>query len=97
MQVNDLSLERGGAFDIGGRWSFDVVPPFCELPGHGHCLHRTGLSVDLGKSGDPMMLDHLDLLVLAMGKNGWRFRDEGQLDPGNPSAKFPHFDYYGVP
>ena len=42
MKINDLSLPRGGKFDLGGNYSENTQ-------NNPHASHRTGNDVDIGK------------------------------------------------
>lgn len=57
LQLNDSSLINGGGFDINGRWLLDTEPNGCFAAGH--CTHRDGKAVDIGKGGDPRSLNDL--------------------------------------
>ncbi|MGA7304401.1 MAG: hypothetical protein WBW88_05985, partial [Rhodothermales bacterium] len=46
LYFNDLSLMRGGMFDVDGLWTVEK-----QVTKHGHNLHRVGRDVDLKKSG----------------------------------------------
>jgi hypothetical protein len=52
LRINDVSLDSGGGFDIGGHWEADIVDQFpestdtCNLVGH--CSHRIGRNADIG-------------------------------------------------
>lgn len=50
LEVNDISLEFGGGFDVGGNWTSDIID---KSPGDskscnpvGHCEHRNGAAAD---------------------------------------------------
>lgn len=51
LEINDMSLQTGGGFDVGGNWSADIVDLFpsdtqrCNSTGH--CEHRDGRQVDI--------------------------------------------------
>lgn len=50
IRVNDISLPRGGGFDVGGNWEDDIIDKFasrdtCNLVGH--CEHREGNIADI--------------------------------------------------
>lgn len=52
--INDMSLPRGGVFDICGRW--DEAATCAQAPNGGHRLHRVGLSADIDRTAcvDPL-------------------------------------------
>lgn len=51
LEINDMSLQTGGGFDVGGNWTSDIVDLFpankkrCNTVGH--CEHRGGREVDI--------------------------------------------------
>ncbi|MBI2385945.1 MAG: hypothetical protein HYV14_08020 [Elusimicrobia bacterium] len=50
LEINDMSLQLGGGFDVGGNWTADIVDQFpadrkrCNSTGH--CEHRDGTAAD---------------------------------------------------
>ncbi len=51
LRINDLSLRWGGLFDICGTWNpADTCPPLTSPDRGGHFWHRTGTSVDIGRT-----------------------------------------------
>jgi hypothetical protein len=45
LSVNDISLPRGGMFDLNNQWFAQ------NTPGNGHVGHRTGTAADLNRAG----------------------------------------------
>jgi hypothetical protein len=59
LEINDMSLEKGGVFDICGKWTPSST---CNnAPYGGHKTHRTGKSVDI--NGDATTLSNPDVRV----------------------------------
>jgi hypothetical protein len=82
LEINDMSLEKGGVFDICGKWTPSGT---CNNAPHGgHKTHRTGKSVDI--NGDaatlsspgvrvPVNTDKLIEVIKTKDINGCRVRE----------------------
>jgi hypothetical protein len=106
MQLNDMTLEWGGLFDLDGNWSNK----------DGHDSHRIGRSVDIGnleletiKKKSPLTgkdttvtkpkvkwVNQFKTFMETQMKN-WKFVAEGQTneDIFDRTKRFPHFEWKG--
>lgn len=86
LEINDISLQLGGGFDVGGTWTADIVDQFpadkkrCNSTGH--CEHRDGRQADIQvfpntspKALSEVMQDELRKIIINRG--GRRPHEEG--------------------
>jgi hypothetical protein len=67
LSINDMSLERGGVFDISGAWS------------QPHKLHREGLSVDVDRCANGVMVNQKILDQIAILNGGTRIVEKALM------------------
>jgi hypothetical protein len=86
LEINDMSLQTGGGFDVGGNWTADIVDQFpldtkrCNSTGH--CEHRDGRQVDVQVFPDtnPKALSKVmraELRKIIIDRGGRRPHEEG--------------------